>query len=340
MAVQSISIDQFLKLAERHPILDVRSPVEYAHAHIPDAHSLPLFTDEERKEIGTTYKQVSREDAIKTGLDAFGPKMRRMVEETERLLKGRDTVLVHCWRGGMRSLAVAWLLDFYGFQVYLLEGGYKAYRHWVIGHWANPGPLRILAGYTGARKTPVLNALDILGEPVIDLEGLASHKGSAFGGLDGIPQPTQEMFENLLAGRLSALRKKFGQRAVWMEDESQRIGNLNIPHVLFAQMREAPHVFLYVPFETRLSNITEEYGSYPTDKLINAIIRIKKRLGPLETKTAILHLLEGGLSECFGTLLHYYDKLYYPAQNADGFSINGVGRTPTEIAAVIKEQYP
>src|ERR1044072_6557149 len=125
MAVQSVKADVFLELAERHPILDVRSPGEYAHAHIPGAYSLPLFSDEERKAIGIAYKQASREAAIKIGLDAFGPKMRTMVEKVERLLQegkyaegksGQRTVLVHCWRGGMRSAAVAWLLDLYGFN--------------------------------------------------------------------------------------------------------------------------------------------------------------------------------------------------------------------------------
>src|ERR1043165_4296362 len=160
MAVQSVKVDVFLELAECQPILDVRSPGEYTHAHIPGAYSLPLFTDEERKAIGTAYKQESREAAIKIGLDAFGPKMRTMIERVERLLQegkypksedGQHTVLVHCWRGGMRSAAIAWLLDLYGFDVYLLEGGYKTYRHWVIAFWQEKGRFKVQIGRASCR---------------------------------------------------------------------------------------------------------------------------------------------------------------------------------------------
>ena len=133
MAVEKIHIDPFLELAKQHPVLDVRSPGEFNHAYIPGAYSLPLFSDEERKIVGTAYKQESREQAIKIGLDFFGVKMRRMVEEVESVVKNRKwgigaelqtkdsrLVLVHCWRGGMRSEAVAWLLNLYGFKVYTL----------------------------------------------------------------------------------------------------------------------------------------------------------------------------------------------------------------------------
>ncbi|MEO5891931.1 MAG: rhodanese-like domain-containing protein, partial [Ferruginibacter sp.] len=140
MAVQKITIEQFLTLSEHYPVLDVRSPGEYMHAHIPGAYSFPLFTDEERKVVGTAYKVESREAAIKIGLDYFGVKMRKMVEEAENLMNNRkqhsrsaseNSVLLHCWRGGMRSEGVAWLLDLYGFKVYTLKGGYKAYRQWT-----------------------------------------------------------------------------------------------------------------------------------------------------------------------------------------------------------------
>jgi tRNA 2-selenouridine synthase len=343
MAVQSVSADAFLGLSGYGPILDVRSPGEYAHAHIPGAYSLPLFTDEERKEIGTAYKQNSRTAAIKIGLDAFGPKMRRMVEETERLLgkypkkEGGQQVLVHCWRGGMRSAAVAWLLDLYGFDVCLLEGGYKSYRHWVISYWQQQDAFRILDGYTGAGKTRVLKALCELGEPVLDLEQIAGHKGSAFGGLDKIPQPTQEMFENLLATAISGLRKKFAGKPVWVENESQRIGDVNIPIDLFRWWSSGrlPVLFLDVPFEERLHTIVEEYGRYPTELLINAIVRIKKRLGPLETKTAIAHLVEGDVTACFRILLHYYDKHYSVALAEHRIEASGL--SPKEIAEQIQK---
>lgn len=309
MAIEKLQIEAFLQLAKRHPVLDVRSPGEYKHAHIPGAFSLPLFTDEERKVVGTAYKQESREMAIKIGLDYFGPKMRRMVEETASLTPNQlpKTALVHCWRGGMRSAGVAWLLDLYGFKVYTLAGGYKKFRQYVLETFMQPYPFKIAGGYTGSGKTEILYALQKQNQPVIDLEKLANHKGSAFGSLGMPPQPSQEMFENLLAIALLNFDKS---NDIWLEDESQRIGDLNIPQMLWQTMRNSPVYFLNIPFEERLMHIVEWYGKQDKEKMINAIIRIKKRLGGLETKTAVNYLIEENTIESFRVLLKYYDKWY------------------------------
>lgn len=314
MAISKVGIQDFLSLRAKHLVFDVRSPGEYNHAHIPGAYILPLFTDEERKVVGTAYKQQSREQAIKIGLDYFGAKMRKMVEEVEALQKGRNdkTVLVHCWRGGMRSAGVAWLLDLYGFKVYTLVGGYKAYRQWARERFEQPYPLNIIGGYTGSGKTHVLHELKDMGHSTIDLEGLAKHRGSAFGAMEGEPCPTQEMFENQLAEELSASPFS-GNLGVWLEDESQRIGTINIPQPLWANMRKSPVCFLEVPFEERLVHITEEYGIQPKDKLAEAVQRIQKRLGPLETKMTLQYLEEGNIIEAFRILLKYYDKQYNKA---------------------------
>jgi tRNA 2-selenouridine synthase len=313
MAIQKIKVDELLQLAQQFPILDVRSPGEYAHAHIPGAYNLPLFTDEERKIVGTAYKQESRETAIKIGLDFFGVKMRSMVEEVEQLTANdkrqtSNTVLIHCWRGGMRSAGVAWLLDLYGFTVFTLTGGYKAYRHYVRQQFTKSYPFRILGGYTGSGKTEVLEALRQRGETVINLEALASHKGSAFGNLGMPPQPSQEMFENLLAQELQP--PSSANQCIWLEDESQRIGDVNIPIELWNYMRTCPVCFLEIPFEERLAYIVTGYGTQPREQLANAISRIHKRLGPLETKTALAHLEAGDMKACFRILLKYYDKYY------------------------------
>jgi tRNA 2-selenouridine synthase len=320
MAINHSDINQFLQLAVSLPVFDVRSPAEYAHAHIPGAHSLPLFTDEQRARIGTAYKQASREEAIKIGLDAFGPNMRGMVERVEAILERRSrdnaepgTVLVHCWRGGMRSAAVAWLLDLYGFTVYLLEGGYKAYRSWVLEQFEKPYSFRVIGGHTGAGKTAILHALQKSGNGVLDLEGIAGHKGSAFGGLNQPPQPGQEFFENKLAAQLYSLSREEPNIPIYVEDESQRIGQVNIPGNLFRHIQQQKIYFLQIPFESRLDYITKEYGVYPVEALINAIVRIKKRLGPLETKTAVNYLIENDKKACFRILLQYYDKLYNKA---------------------------
>ena len=323
MAIQKTNIDTFLPLAQANLVLDVRSPGEYAHAHLPGAVNMPLFSDEERKIVGTAYKQQSRETAIKLGLDFFGPKMRGMVEYVEQLTtqpaskntseanaSGKKAVLVHCWRGGMRSAGVAWLLDLYGFKVHTLEGGYKAYRAWVLAQFLETYNFKVIGGYTGSGKTPLLHTLAAQGRAIIDLEALANHKGSALGALGQPPQPSQEMFENRLADALARATAQNPAAAVFLEDESQRIGNMQVPLPLWRAMQASPVLFLDIPFEQRLDYLTLEYGIHPKEQLVNAIIRIQKRLGGLETKNAINYLLENNHKESFRILLKYYDKWY------------------------------
>ncbi len=314
MAIQKITITEFLEQRHTIPVFDVRSPGEYAHAHIPGAMSLPLFSDEERKVVGTAYKQQSREHAIKIGLDYFGVKMRKMVEEVETKLTGHKDkrIIVHCWRGGMRSAGVAWLLDLYGFKVSTLVGGYKSYRKWVHMQFEQDYPFHIIGGYTGSGKTLVLQELNNTGNRMLDLEDIAKHKGSAFGAIKGVPQPTQEMFENLLGEQLAVLDKT-DTSPIWLEDESQRIGNINLPVPFWRTMREAPVFFLEVPFEERLKHIVEEYAIIDNDTLISAVNRIQKRLGGLETKTTIQCIEDNDITGAFRILLKYYDKHYKKA---------------------------
>jgi tRNA 2-selenouridine synthase len=343
MAVEKLHIEQFLVLAKDHPVLDVRSPGEYTHAHIPGAYSLPLFTDEERKIIGTSYKQESREKAIKIGLDFFGPKMRKMVEEVEGIcnmqlviepsvadpkfpIPNSKIILLYCWRGGMRSSGVAWLMDLYGFKVYTLTGGYKKFRNYVLDTFKLPFNFKIVSGYTGSGKTGILKALKQKAEPVIDLEDIAKHKGSAFGNIGMPQQPGQEMFENLLAQELHALtddrRLAAGNTAnshpssanfLWIEDESQRIGLVNLPNDIWNNMRQSPVYFIHIPFEERLQYLVKEYGGLDQQQMLDAIGRIRDKLGGLNAKTAAQLLQEGNITESFRILLKHYDKLYLKA---------------------------
>lgn len=314
MAIHKITIEDFLAQRAGTPVFDVRSPGEYTHAHIPGAISLPLFTDEERKVVGTAYKQESREQAVKIGLDYFGIKMRHMVEEVEAHLANSNNkrVIVHCWRGGMRSAGVAWLLDLYGFKVYTLVGGYKSYRQWAHTQFERELPYRVIGGYTGSGKTPVLLELKRQGALAIDLEDIAKHKGSAFGAIEGVPQPTQEMFENLLAEEIAVISDDT-ETPVWLEDESQRIGNMNLPHTFWQIIRAAPVYFINIPFEERLKHIVKEYGVQSKEQLIGAVTRIQKRLGGLETKTTLQHLQDDNIHGAFEILLRYYDKHYKKA---------------------------
>ncbi len=310
MPASKISISTFLELIKSVPVFDVRSPGEYQQAHIPGSKSLALFSNDERKEIGIAYKQINRETAVEIGLGFFKEKMLPLIRKAKELRnKNDDRVIVHCWRGGMRSAAVAWLLDLYGFEVFVLEGGYKTFRHWALQQLEKKYSLLVLGGYTGSGKTGILHELLKKNYAVIDLENLAGHKGSAFGNLEDIPQPRQEMFENKLAFHLYKISEN-GERPIWIEDESRRIGILNIPATFYQSMREAPVYFIEIPFEERLLFIIDEYGNYEKEKLHNAILRIQKRLGGLETKTALAFLKDGDIKNCFSVLLKYYDRCY------------------------------
>ncbi len=341
MAIDQIDIEKFLQLSKECPILDVRSPGEFFHAHIPGAWPVPLFTDEQRKIIGTAYKQQSRQVAVKKGLDFFSERMRELHAEVEELigdtqkqdkdksiLPKSNRLLIHCWRGGMRSGSVAWLLDLYGFKTYTLKGGYKAFRNWALAQFEKKYLINILGGYTGSGKTELLQELKRIGNTVIDLEKLANHRGSAFGGLGQKAQPGQEMFENLLALDLykaSCLNQQFNSerhpREIWLEDESRHIGTAGIPLKFWEQMRESTLYFLDIPFEERLRHIFSTYGVFDKKELVNSIMKIQKKLGGLETKNAINYLLENKVSESFSILLSYYDKRYanslYKRENID-----------------------
>jgi tRNA 2-selenouridine synthase len=315
MAVHKIGIEEFVQKKLDHIIIDVRSPKEFEHAHIPGAYSLPLFDNEQRSVVGTTYKKQSRENAIKIALPMFGDKMLNMVNTVEQWAQSfiekynnKPNIILHCWRGGMRSAAVAWLLDLYGFKVYQLIGGYKAYRNWIISQFEIPLNLKIIGGYTGSGKTAILHTLSSLNQNVIDLEGLAQHKGSSFGALGQLPQPSQEMFENELGLVISTIEDK--TKTIWIEDESQRIGTVMVPNTFFKLMRSSPCYFLDIPFEHRLHFIVKQYGDFSKQDLIAATERIQKRLGGLETKNTIQFLENGEITAAFEILLKYYDRWY------------------------------
>lgn len=336
MPIEKTDIETFLELSRNFPVLDVRSPSEFLHAHIPNAYSLPLFTDEQRKIIGTAYKKQSRKIAVEIGLNYFSERMKSIQKETIKILEERSIdpeyhhperlehtpLLVHCWRGGMRSETVAWLLSLYGYQVYVLKGGYKSYRRWTLKQVDRKYHFNILGGFTGSGKTEVLKVMKQEGKSVIDLEGLASHRGSSFGSLGQAAQPSQEMFENLLAWELWKIttpgnsQNKNGHHSqeeksiIWLEDESRHIGSVGFPPAFWEQMQKSPLYFIDVPFEERVNFIVRTYGQFDKEKLEERILNIQKRLGGLDTKNALQFLESGNLKACFEILVRYYDKLY------------------------------
>lgn len=308
---QRKNIEAFLQHVSDALVFDVRSPIEYDHAHLPGAINLPLFNNEERAFVGTTYKQQSRAAAIKEGLTIFGPKMRTMVEQVEAFQEqsGKKQIAIYCARGGMRSGAVSWLLGMYGFEITTLVGGYKAYRNWVLQQFLKNYPFILLSGNTGSGKTKILLAKQAT-ELAIDIEGLANHKGSAFGNIGLGPQPSQEMFENKLAQALYSCSTKNPNAKIWLEDESQRLGRNIIPQGLWLQMRSAPVEMTNMPFDERLQNVIAEYGGLPKEELAQSIQNIRKRLGGADMKNALLHLEASEIEQCFSILLSYYDREY------------------------------
>jgi tRNA 2-selenouridine synthase len=301
---KTISLEAFFNL--NIPLIDVRTPLEFAQGHVPGAFNLPIFSNEERVQVGTTYKQQSREDAILLGFDLAGPKWSGFIREA-LLIAPEKRIAVHCWRGGMRSGAMAWALGLYGFEVYTIAGGYKSYRRWTLSQFENPWKLTILGGLTGSGKTKILHALQSKGEQVIDLEDLAQHQGSAFGTMNRLVQPTQEQFENDFAW---ALLQQDPVRSIWVEDESLTIGKRVIPGAFWKNMRSSQLVKLQVPEATRIAALVEEYGKLDRNFLIEGTTRVHKRLGPEQTKHAIAAINEGRLVDFIRLLLVYYDKNY------------------------------
>jgi tRNA 2-selenouridine synthase len=305
--MERVPIEQFLRLMETHPVFDVRTPKEYQNGHIPGAINLPLFTNEERAVIGTTYKRSGKDKAVFEGLDIVGPKMRWIAETIRKKSRKSGTALIHCWRGGMRSESVAWLAGFCGINTVVLEKGYKAYRTWCIEQFSAERSILILGGRTGSGKTEILHHLEKCGEQVLDLEGLANHKGSTYGALGEEAQPYQEMFENLLAAKLA---KTDPVKRMWIEDESLHIGRCCVPDAFWPKMRDSGVVAVDVSLNRRISFLLGEYGSFNPDHLVEATKKIEKRFGHERTQECIKAIERGDITEAVRISLEYYDRMY------------------------------
>lgn len=302
-----ISIDYYYQNLDYLPIIDVRSPGEFAKGHIPNAINLELFTDEERAIVGTAYKKESKERAFIIGFEFVKTKLTEFINQSVAIAPKKEAV-VYCWRGGMRSNAFADHLIANGFKkVYVIEKGYKAFRNYVLQFFERPLPLKILGGYTGTGKTEILHSLKRKGQQIIDLEGLANHRGSAFGGIDLPPQPTTEQFENNL---FSIVRCFDTNQPIWVEDESRLIGRIEIPNGFFSKMRDLPVYFLNVPIEERTKHLVTTYANLNPYKLAEAITRITKRLGYDNAKFALEELEKKNYHKVVTISLIYYDKYY------------------------------
>jgi tRNA 2-selenouridine synthase len=301
-------VEEFL---ESHgPVVDVRSPGEFHQGHIPGATNLPLLSDEDRAAVGTTYRQQGRQPAISLGLRLVGPRLESLGVQLQRALTGWEQAAVlriHCWRGGLRSSSMAWLAGVLGLPVLLLDGGYKRYRHWALEQFEKPWPLTVLAGRTGTGKTDLLLAMAAAGIAVVDLEALAHHRGSSFGGLGLPPQPTCEHYENRLALALWNLR---GSTVIWIEAESAQVGRCRIPAGLWRQMGAASAVEISRPLGERLERLVAVYGQQGGELLHQATERIARRLGPQRTGAALAAIAREDWSAACLEMLDYYDRCY------------------------------
>jgi len=302
------------RLASFDTIIDARSPDEFAQDHLPGAVNWPVLDNDERREVGTEFVQVSAFDARKSGAAIVAKRIGELLQMHVQDKARNWQPLVYCWRGGTRSGALAWFLDQIGFRTTLVQGGYKAFRVQVREQLATL-PLHldyvVIAGRTGSGKTRLLKALADAGAQVLDLEGLARHRGSVLGGLPHEPQPTQKAFETQLWHTLSAFEP---ERPVFVESESRKIGQLQVPTALLERMRtDSRVVMVTMPDEARIRLLVEEYGFFAD--------QLERFCGHLDTmidlrgRDTVKHwqalARSGRWAEVFSELMHcHYDPLY------------------------------
>ncbi len=327
------SVKKFLE--SNGPLVDVRSPIEFIQGHLPGAINLPLFSNDQRKEIGTTFKIKGRGEAIQLGLRYIGPEMHSLANQLKKIARkgsqnddDQSPIKIYCWRGGMRSSSVAWLANLVDLNPLLLEGGYKSYRRWVLQLFEDKLPLKLLGGKTGTGKTDLLVAMASKSVAVIDLEGLANHRGSSFGAL-GLPeQPTSEQYENLLAKEISFFLST-GSKEIWLEAESSHLGKCRIPHTLLRQMKVAPVFEITRSENERVTNLVKVYSPYGIKKLTEATLRISRRLGPQRTKKALEAISKENWHDACIEIIDYYDRCYdhelSKAKNHKCVDISGLG---------------
>ena len=315
-----LSIEDFLRLRQSHSVVDVRSQGEFSQGHIRGAINIPILNNEERVAVGTDYKQKGQQEAIRTGFRLVGPRLLDIINETQQIVDGskspspfgegfgvRSEILVHCWRGGMRSSNFCQFVGMAGIKSHQLEGGYKAYRHQALESFKRPLQIILLTGCTGSGKSEVLRALKANGEQVLDLEDLAHHKGSAFGGLLMPQQPTTEQFQNKLFEEISQLDLS---KRIWVEDESIAIGKIFLPHDFWLRMNESPLVQMDVSKDIRVQRLVSEYGPADRDEFLTIMGKVVTKLGGQHYNAAKEKLLQGDMASTIDILLTYYDKAY------------------------------
>jgi tRNA 2-selenouridine synthase len=305
MKAEGLSPEEFITRSESQLIIDVRAPIEYFKGHIPKAINIPLFDDAERSEIGTLYKLKGKQSAIDRGYEIVNPKLATWIERVKKEASERQ-VYVYCFRGGMRSNSFTWWLNQNKIEAQLLRGGYKSYRQLALQQFEKPYQFALLGGATGSRKTDILRYIQThLFTPTIDLEKLANHKGSVFGGIGEKNQLPQQNFEHHFFNELKNIQHPF-----LAEDEAMTIGYNRIPYPFWLQMKAAPLFIFHVPFELRLKKIMSDYSQAPIPVLKSAITKIGEQLGGEATKNCLALLDKNDVSSVAQIVLKHYDKAY------------------------------
>lgn len=314
-AIKYLQVHQVIADIESCLIIDVRSEGEFHKAHLPGAINIPILKDEERKIVGTTYKQKGRVEAVRVGLSLVGPHFADVYDSLRATIGSTDKKIVfYCWRGGLRSHIASTIMAWGGFPIHVLQGGYKSYRNWVHETIAQERKWFVLGGKTGSGKTQILHELKKIGMQIVDLEGLANHKGSTLGGIGFPPQPSTEGFENLLAWEL----KDFDHLLpVVVENESKRIGACVLPQTLWNQIQGANVIDIQTDTESRITRLYQEYAHLPLDELKEQTGKIRKRLGGQNEQAAQVALDSGDFVEWIKILLVYYDKTYSHSQQSE-----------------------
>jgi tRNA 2-selenouridine synthase len=302
----NLAVSEFLKNKQNNLLIDVRTPAEFEKGHIPGAFNIPLFTNEERAEVGTLYKNMGKEPAILRALELTGPKLAKFLLQLKEIHVNNNEIFVHCWRGGMRSSSMAWLFSLNGYNVHTLQNGYKAYRNHILNLFENASNLLVIGGLTGSGKTEILKHL-ISEFQVSDLEHFACHKGSAFGFIGEKPQPTTEQFENDLGEEWM----KFDlNKTIIVEDESRTIGKVYLPDILYSRIRSSENVFINMPKKLRIKRLVNDYASFDKELLKIAVDKILNKLGGQNHKEAVLALENNDFEKVADISLLYYDKTY------------------------------
>jgi tRNA 2-selenouridine synthase len=302
-----LHIDDFLTQARLLPVVDVRSPGEFSKGHIPGAVNICLFSDEERAHVGRLYHEKKPAVAVNAGMRMITPKINMLIDEAKAMAPAMK-VLVHCWRGGIRSESFAFLLETAGFEAATLQGGYKAYRHKVMDGFMEPAPFIVLGGMTGSGKTTYLKMIADKGFQVLDIEAVACHKGSVFGGIGQKEQPCTQQFQNDLYDQWCRFDK---HNAILVEDENTDIGMVSLPANLHFRIKHAPLIYLIKDKAIRAKTLAEEYGMDNDIELCSAIRSIGRRMGNEHMNLALKAIEGKNYLHAAEILLVYYDKSYH-----------------------------